>query len=69
MGGGLAGVVIVVQGWATWIQYKHNGELQDKMLEMAQVMVMHIAREFNEVGYHYVTGLAPVSPDTQAVAV
>jgi hypothetical protein len=39
VGGGLAGVVIVVQGWANWIQYKRNGELQDKMLEMAQAMV------------------------------
>ena len=39
VGGSLAGVVIVVQGWANWIQYKHNGKLQDKMLEMAQAMV------------------------------
>ena len=54
VGGGLAGVVIVVQGWANWIQYKRNGELPDKMLEMAQAMVMHIARGFNDVGYHYV---------------
>lgn len=39
VGGGLAGVVIVVQGWANWIQYKRNGELQDRMLEMAESMV------------------------------
>ncbi|QBX34578.1 hypothetical protein E4191_07540 [Paracoccus liaowanqingii] len=39
VGGGLAGVVIVVQGWANWIQYKRNGELQDKMLAMAEAMI------------------------------
>lgn len=32
VGGGLAGVVIVVRGWFNWIQYKRNSELQDKML-------------------------------------
>lgn len=37
--GSLAVVVIVVQGWANWIQYKRNGELRDKMLEMAQAIV------------------------------
>lgn len=31
VGGGLAGVVIVVQGWATWIEYKRNGELLAKL--------------------------------------
>jgi hypothetical protein len=39
VGGGLAGVVIVVQGWANWIQYKRNGELQNRMLETAQSTV------------------------------
>lgn len=38
-GGGLAGVVIVVQGWFNWIQYKRNSELQDKMLAMAETSV------------------------------
>ena len=32
VGGGLAGVVIVVQGWFNWIQYQRNSALQDKML-------------------------------------
>lgn len=39
VGGGLAGVVIVVQGWFNWIQYKRNSELQDKMLAMAEASV------------------------------
>lgn len=39
LGGGLAGVVVVVQGWANWVQYKRNDELQNRMLEMAQSMV------------------------------
>ena len=36
VGGGLAGVVIVVQGWFNWIQYQRNNELQNKMLAMAE---------------------------------
>ncbi|GHG11260.1 hypothetical protein [Paracoccus aerius] len=36
VGGGLAGVVIVVQGWFNWIQYRRNSDLQDKMLAMAE---------------------------------
>ena len=36
IGGGLAGVVIVVQGWFNWIQYQRNSALQDKMLTMAE---------------------------------
>lgn len=36
LGGGLAGVVIVVQGWFNWIQYQRNNELQNKMLAMAE---------------------------------
>lgn len=39
VGGGLAGVVIVVQGWFNWIQYKRNSKLQDKMLAMAEASV------------------------------
>lgn len=39
VGGGLAGVVIIVQGLFNWIQYKRNGELQDRMLSMAQSMI------------------------------
>ena len=39
VGGGLAGAVIVVQGWFNWIQYKRNSELQDKMLAMAEASV------------------------------
>lgn len=39
LGGGLPAAVIAVSGWANWIQYKRNGELQDRMLEMAQAMV------------------------------
>lgn len=39
VGGGLAGVVIVVQGWFNWIQYKRNSELQDKMLAIAEASV------------------------------
>ena len=39
VGGGLAGVVIVVRGWFNWIQYKRNSELQDKMLAMAETSV------------------------------
>jgi len=39
LGGGLAGVVIVVQGWFNWIQYKRNSEMQDKMLAMAETYV------------------------------
>lgn len=36
VGGGLAGVVIVVQGWVNWIQYQRNSALQDKLLAMAE---------------------------------
>ena len=36
VGGGLAGVVIVVQGWFNWLQYQRNNELQNKMLAMAE---------------------------------
>jgi hypothetical protein len=39
IGGGLAGVVIAVSGWANWIQYRRNSELQDKLLSMAESMV------------------------------
>ena len=39
VGGGLAGVVIVVQGWFNWIQYQRNSALQDKMLAMAETLV------------------------------
>jgi len=39
VGGGLAGVVIVVQGWANWIQYRRNSDLQDKLLSLAEGMV------------------------------
>ena len=39
VGGGLAGVVIVVQGWFNWIQYQRNSALQDKMLAMAETSV------------------------------
>lgn len=39
VGGGLAGVVIVVSGWANWIQYRRNSDLQDKLLNMAEGMV------------------------------
>lgn len=39
IGGGLAGVVIVVSGWFNWIQYQRNSALQDKMLAMAETSV------------------------------
>ena len=39
VGGGLAGVVIVVQGWFNWIQYQRNSALQDKMLARAETSV------------------------------
>ena len=39
VGGGLAGVVIIVQGWFNWIQYQRNSALQDKMLAMAETLV------------------------------
>ena len=39
VGGGLAGVVIIVQGWFNWIQYQRNSALHDKMLAMAETLV------------------------------
>lgn len=36
----LSVAVIVVQGWMNLIQYRRNGELQDKMLAMAQTMIV-----------------------------
>ena len=39
VGCGLAGVVIIVQGWFNWIQYQRNSALQDKMLAMAETSV------------------------------
>lgn len=39
MGGGLSSVVLVVSGWANWIQYQRNSALQDKILAMAEAYV------------------------------
>lgn len=51
IGGGLAGVVIVVQGWFNWIQYQRNNQLQDKILAISEARVndgFEILKETNK---------------------
>ncbi len=46
IGGGLAGVVIAVQGWFTWTQSQRNSAPQGKMLAMAETSVKADAGNF-----------------------